>query len=93
MKEELPPDVYIISYNPPSIISSIHKTAITPSVFMKYFEVLPHENVILFKDFWWYSKDSSQIESELRDKYEFKLIKSKSVGRRNYSFYNLTLKQ
>jgi len=91
MEEKLPSNVYIISYNPPSIITTINKKAITPHRFINKLESSNKEkNVILFKDFWWYKNinKSKNFEKQLKEKYSFKLIENNS----KYQFYNLTLK-
>jgi len=91
MKDKLPGDTYIISYNPTAIISTIHKKSITPHHFMENWELIEQKNnIILFKDFWWYEKEEelNKIESKLMEYYSFKLIKENN----GYSFYNLTLK-
>lgn len=96
MKDKLPSDKYILSYNPPAIISTLHKRAIKPTDFLEYFEIIdPKDEIILFKDFWWYDKweSSNQIEEELRKKYDFNLISEKRIDSRQYSFYNLTIKK
>ncbi len=91
MKNKLPSDTYIISYNTPTIISTLHKKSISPYVFFEHFDTLEKkDNVILFKDFWWYEKlkESNEFENELKKYYSFQVIEKDS----NYGFYNLTLK-
>ena len=92
MKNKLPSDVYVISYNAPMIISTIHKKSMTPSEFLgNYVETLKLEDkVVLFKDFWWQErvKESGEIERVLKKYYTFQLLEENS----GYGFYSLTKK-
>jgi len=91
MEDKLPSDIYIISYNTAVIISTIHKKSITPSNFIGHMDSqILGNNVILFKDYWWYKyiEKSNEIEDKLKEHYSFKLIEKKGF----YGFYNLTLK-
>jgi hypothetical protein len=81
-------------YNPPSIISSIHKKAIRISEFLEYFKnITDKDEIILFKDFWWYNRMdySKEFETELMEHYNFKLILADPAT--SYAFYNLTRKK
>lgn len=80
-KDKIQDDIYVISYNPSAIISSIHKKSILPYSFLEMQE-LPRE-AILFKDYWWYNNnnklDSDKIENKLRERYDFKLLSEEEI--------------
>ncbi|MFH1691157.1 MAG: DUF6541 family protein [Candidatus Omnitrophota bacterium] len=89
----IPDDLYCISFVPATIISSIHKKAVAPFLFMEN-EDLPRE-IILFKDEWWYVHDFNQdrIEKRLREQYEFKPITELiTPENKKYTFFKLKIK-
>jgi 4-amino-4-deoxy-L-arabinose transferase-like glycosyltransferase len=92
MKDRLPSDLYILSYSPSAIIAPLHKYAVLDREFVDNWDTFePKNNVIVFKDFWWYldsnSNESARVEEELKKHYNSTLIAKSPEG---YAFYNLT---
>jgi hypothetical protein len=93
-KDRISEDMYVITFTPPFIISTIHKKAIAPEIFVKL-EDKP-EKAILLSDFWW-NPDAirayDEIKGQLNSAYNFKLINQCPISRyQAYSFILLTKK-
>ncbi|MFH1692510.1 MAG: DUF6541 family protein [Candidatus Omnitrophota bacterium] len=73
-KNKIPEDIYIISFNPNIIISSIHKKAITPFLFVNL-ENKP-KKAILFQDYWYRKneKERMPLENYLKKNYDFDIL-------------------
>lgn len=92
-KDRIPDNLACISYTPAVIISTIHKNAIAPFLFMEQKEK-PRE-VILFKDEWWYVSnfDQRNIIKQLRQEYDFNVLsRLKTPHDRIYAFIKLIKK-
>jgi len=93
-KERIAGDIYVISYIPAAIISTIHKKAISPHIFVEIKQI-PKE-VILFKDYWWYQNDLNlnMIEEKLRKIYDFELLSQERFSDdKCFSFIKLKIKE
>ncbi|MCM8796849.1 MAG: glycosyltransferase family 39 protein [Candidatus Omnitrophica bacterium] len=93
-KDKIPDDTYVLTFAPYFIISTIHKKAVLPELFLRL-EDKP-ETAILLDDFW---QDAEalrvykKIEDQLKKIYDFKLLSRFSVSQdQNYSFILLTKK-
>lgn len=92
-KEVIPDDVYVIAFVPSTVISSIHKMAMTPFILIEM-DQMPEE-VILFKDHWWYKKReySDMVEDRLKKVYDFEILRRKKIpGAEDFYFIRLNKK-
>lgn len=76
----IPDNVYVVTYDPPAVISTIRKMAMMPEIFLTM-EPKP-QTIILFKDHWWreFSKDSAAFEKRLNETPGFNLRKGKTLA-------------
>ncbi len=93
-KDKIPADVYVITYVPPEIISTIDRKAITFGRFFEMEEV--PDKAILFKNSAWHDKMnlSSGFERRLREIYDFEVMDQAGPTPNGYvySFVSLTKK-
>lgn len=88
----IPDDVYVLAYNPPSIITTIHKKALSPDAFDEMAE--KPASLILFKDYWFgQMSGSGELDRRLTEEYDREVLSAiKLPDGVEYSFIKLTLK-
>ena len=95
-KDRIPEDMYVITWTPPFIISTIHKKAIAPELFVNLKD--KPEKAILLDDYWWEADaamayEHNKTRGQLTAGYDLKLISQCPIpGQQAYSLILLTKK-
>lgn len=87
-RDIVPDDVHVLAYNPPSIVSAMHKKAVAVDVFRGLSS--GPRSLVLFKDHWYAQKAGADgLASYLQDRYDFEVL----CGDGRSAFIRLRMKQ